>query len=111
MCQRKTQKTVFGLLSVGLAFSSSLMAYHISFYMNFEALTGFSTNISNYRSSFFISLISSSGGAIFMLLNYILLFQVKTEEYIDHKYDAANGNDTLMNTAGDMNEQEMMQMM
>lgn len=110
--QRKAQRTVLGLVSLALVSSVSLMGYYISFYVNFDALTGYSAGVLSYRSSFFIGAIASCGGGLFMLLNYIMLFLVKTEEFIDHKYNAANTTDlpTLMNTLGDMNGQEMMQM-
>ena len=89
--QKKLKQTVLGLRSIGLVLSISVLGYYSSFYANFAELAGYSTSISRYRSSFFPGLIASCSGGVWMLLDYIILFLIKTEETNERNtYKAAN---------------------
>lgn len=79
----------------------TLLGYYVSFYIQFDNLTLLSTNVSDYRSTFFIGLVVACAGGVFALVNYIITFLVKAEVNIENKYAPANEREnTLMTTVG-----------
>lgn len=89
--QKKSQKVILTLSSFGMVMSCSLLGYYISFYVNFDSLTGLSNNVATYRTSFFIGVVTSCAGTVFMLISYIMTFAVKTiKKTHPEKYKAAN---------------------
>lgn len=76
----------------------SLLGYYISFYIQFDTLTLLSTNVSDYRSTFFIGLVVSCAGGVFALVNYIITFIIKVQIEVKTDYLPANQRENTLNT-------------
>ena len=75
--QESNKKIVLGLLSLEMIMAICILGYYVSFYLQFDYLTLVDTNVSDYRSTFFIGLVVACAGGVFVLANYIIIFIVK----------------------------------